>query len=101
MVPIEVNDLLDVPSFQKKWPDFKAIDNCTREKITPDMEVLVRREGEDFRVKIEEVTGEILVGKILTEIFYFNQPFQYEDYIKFEKKNVINIYDINRWGVLY
>ena len=100
MTPIIVDDLLDIPSFQEEWPDFKSIDNCDREKITPDMEVLVRR-YEDFRVKVEVVAGEILVGKVLTEKFYFVQPFQTGDYIKFEKKNVINIYDIDRWGVLY
>lgn len=101
MIPIIVNDLLDIPVFQEEWPDFKSVDNCTREKIVPDMEVLVRRSGEDFRVKIEEVNGETLVGKVLTETFYFDQPFQDGDWIQFEKKNVIDIYDIDRWGVLY
>lgn len=101
MTPIIVNDLLDIPSFQVGWPYFKSVDNCTREKIIPDMEVLVRRAGEDFRVKIEEVNEKILIGKVLTEKFYFDQPFQAGDWIQFEKKNVINIYDIDRWGVLY
>jgi len=101
MTPIIVNDLLDVSLLQETYPTFKAVDNCTREKIVPDMEVLVRRAGEDFRVKIEEVNGETLVGKVLTEKFYFFQPFKFEDWIQFEKKNVIDIYDIDRWGVLY
>lgn len=101
MIPIIINDLLDVPSLQVDWPDFRTVDNCAREKIIPDMEVLVRRVGEYFRVKIEEVNGEILIGRVLTEKFYFDQPFQAGDWIQFEKKNVINIYDINRWGVLY
>lgn len=93
--------LLDVPEFQKNWPEFKAIDNCAREKIVPDMEVKLRRIGEHFRVKIEEVNGEILIGKVLTKEFYFTQLFQEGDLIQFEKKNVIDICDINRWGVLY
>jgi hypothetical protein len=101
MIPIIVNDLLDVPALQEEWPEFKSVNDCTRAKIVPDMEVLVRRSGEDFRIKIEEVSGEILIGKVLTEEFYFPQPFQNGDWIQFEKKNVINIYDIDRWGVLY
>jgi hypothetical protein len=101
MNPIEVNDFLDIPAFQEMWPNFKAVNNCDREKIEPDMEVSVRRCGEYFRIKVEEVDGETLIGKVLTSVFYFNQPFKVNDYIKFYKKNVISIYDINRWGVLY
>jgi hypothetical protein len=93
--------LLNVPAFQENWPEFKAVDNCAREKIIPDMEVKLRRIGEDFRVKVEEVNGETLIGKVLTEEFYFTQPFSAGDLIQFEKKNVIDIYDIDRWGVLY
>jgi len=96
-----VNLLLDVPEFQKNYPDFKAITDKDREQIAVDMEVKIRRIGEDFRVKIEEVNGEILIGKVLTKHFYFSQPFQEGDFIQFEKKNVIDVYDINRWGVLY
>lgn len=98
---IEVNDLLDVPTFQEEWPEFKAVDNCTREKLQVDMEVRVRRSGEYFRVKIESIDREVLVGKVLTEKFYFDQPFKAGDFIQFYKKNVIDIYDIDRWGVLY
>ncbi len=46
MIPIIVSDLLDIPAFQEEWPDFKSVDNCTREKIVPDMEVRLRRSQE-------------------------------------------------------
>ncbi len=98
---IDVNDLLDIPTFKEKWPQFRSVDNCAREKIEPDMEVLVMRSGEYFQVRIDSVDGETLTGKVLTEKFYFDQPFKVNDFIRFYKKNVIDIYDINRTGVLY
>jgi len=101
MTPIEVNDFLDIPSFKEEWPEFKAVDKCDREKISPDMEVLVRRSGEDIVIRIESVNDQVLVGKVLTKKFYFEQPFQTGDFVQFFKKNVINIYDIERTGVLY
>ncbi|MFW9871489.1 MAG: hypothetical protein ACFFG0_00095 [Candidatus Thorarchaeota archaeon] len=93
--------LLDVPAFQESWPDFKAVDDYDRDKIEVDMEVRLRRAGEYFKVKITGINGENLVGIVLTEQFYFTHPFKTGDYIKFQKKNVIDIYDINRQGVLY
>lgn len=99
MTPIIVNDFLDVPELQKTT-DYPSVSDDDRAKIIPDMEVRLRR-GEYIRVKIEEVNGQILVGKVLTQTLNLDQPFEYLDWIQFEKKNVIDIYDIDRWGVLY
>jgi hypothetical protein len=63
------------------------------------MEVRVRSNSEDIRVKVEEVNGDEIIGMVLTETFYFDQQFDYLDLIQFEKKNVIDIYIIN--GVYY
>lgn len=101
MVPIVVNDFLDVPEFKKDWPDFKSVDECQRGKIQIDMEVTLRRVGEDIRVKIEDIQGDNIIGRVLTEAFYFDHPFQQGDFIQFKRKNIIDIYDINRWGVKY
>jgi len=98
MVPIVVNDFLDVPELQESNSEFKAVADWMRAKIIPDMEVRLRR-GEYIRVKIEEVNGEILIGKVLTETINLEQPFGYLDWIQFEKKNVVDIYDIDRWGI--
>lgn len=99
MAIIDVTTLVDIPKLQEDWPDFKAVTDCDREKIRPEMEVRIRSNSEDIRVKVEEVNGDEIVGKVLTEIFYFDQQFEYLDMIRFEKKNVIDIYIIN--GVYY
>lgn len=99
MTPIVVNDFLDVPALQETT-EYHSVSDEDRAKIVPDMEVRLRR-GEYIRVKIEEVDGQILIGKVLTETLNLDQPFEYLDWIQFEKKNVIDIYDIDRWGVLY
>jgi hypothetical protein len=83
--------LLDVPELQEEYPDFKAVTDCDKQKIGPDMEVTLRSNGEDFIVKVDEVTDTYLTGKVLTETFYFTQPFEYLDFIQFERKNVIDI----------
>lgn len=99
MNPIIVDDFLDVPELQK-INEYKSVSDAQRELIKPDMEVRLRR-GEYIRVKIEEVNDQILIGKVLTEGLYLEHPFKYLDWIQFYKKNVIDIYDIDRWGVLY
>jgi len=99
MIIIDVTTLLDVPELQKDYPDFKAVTNCDREKIHPEMEVSLRSKGETFRVKIEEVNDQEVIGKVLQDVFYFDQPFGFLDFIKFEKKNVIDIFTI--YGVDY
>jgi len=100
MTIINVTTLLDVPKLQEEWPSFSAVSMCDTEKITPEMEVKVRSNGEDIKIKIEEVDDENLVGKVLTERFAFQQQFEHLDFIRFKKKNVIDIYDIHGWGDL-
>lgn len=96
---IVVDDFLDVPELQSRDPEFKAVSDDDRDKIYPDMEVLVRR-GENVRVRVDDISGDLIVGTVLTTSTW-PQPFEQYDMIQFEKKNVIDIYDINRWGVLY
>ena len=96
---IDVKTLLDVPDLQESFPGFVAVTDCDREKIFPEMEVSVRSNGETFKVKIEEVNDQELVGKVLQSEFYFDQPFGFLDFIRFEKKNVIDIFTI--YGVDY
>jgi len=98
-MPIIVNDFLDVPELQKTT-EYKSVTDEQRGLIIPDMEVRVRR-GEYIRIKIEEVNDQMLIGKIITTEFSLEHPFKFLDWVQFEKKNVIDIYDINRWGVLY
>jgi len=92
-------NLLDVPKLQEIYPNFKAVSDCDREKIEPEMQVIIRSNQEDILVKVEEVTDDYLVGKVLNDHLYFSQPFGYLDFIQFERKNVINIIVIN--GELY
>lgn len=99
MAVIVPTTLLDVPALQEQYPTFKSVDDCQRAKIQPEMEVTLRSNGEDFTVKVEEVTDTYLIGKVLTEQFYFDQPFQQLDFIQFERKNVIDIKVI--YGVYY
>ena len=94
MTIIDANTLLDVPELQESYPDFKSVTNCDREKIFPGMEVSVRSKGETFKVQIEEVNDQELIGKVLQTEFYFEQPFGFLDLIRFEKKNVIDIFTI-------
>ena len=89
---IDVPTLLDVPELQEDYPDFKAIAQCETVKIELDMEVLLRNNGEDFRVKVEEINGDQMVGKVLREYFYSDQPFEFLDMINFERRNVIDVY---------
>lgn len=96
---IDATTLLDVTALQEDYPDFVSVNDCDRDKIGLDMEVLLRSNGEDFRAKVEEINGDEIVGKVLREEFYFPQPFEFLDLIRFEKKNVIDIYVIN--GVWY
>ena len=98
-MPIIINDFLDVPALQETT-EYKSVTDEQRALIIPDMEVRVRR-GEYIRIKIEEVNEQVLIGKIITTSFSLEQPFKFLDYVQFEKKNLIDIYDINRWGVLY
>jgi hypothetical protein len=91
----------DIPKLQSDWPKFKAINNCDREKIELDMEVKIRVKGQDIRVKVEAINDTLIIGKVLTKTFYFDMPFVEGDMVQFEKKNVIDIFDINRTGVLY
>lgn len=99
MAVIDATNLLDVPALQEDYPDFKAVSDCDREKLGLEMEVLLRSNGEDFIAKVEEINDQIVVGKVLKEVFYRAQPFGFMDFIRFEKKNIIDIYVIN--GVYY
>lgn len=99
MAIIEPTTLVDIPKLQESYPDFKAVTDCDREKIATEMEVKIRSNSEDIRVKVEEINGDEIIGKVLTETFYFEQQFDHLDLIRFEKKHVINIYIIN--GVYY
>ncbi len=96
---IDTTSLLDVPVLQEEYPNFVAVTNCDRTKLGLDMEVLLRSNGEDFRAKVEEINGEEVVAKVLREEFFFPQPFGFLDWIRFEKKNIIDIYVID--GVWY
>jgi len=96
---IDVPTLLNVVAMKEMNPDFKAIDYCETAKIELDYEVLLRNHGEDFRVKVEEINGDQMVGKVLRDHFDFNQPFQFLDEINFERKNVIDVY-IN-YGIMF
>jgi len=96
---IIVNDFLDVLQLQENDPEYKSVSDNDRSKIIPDMEVLVRR-GQYVRIRVDDVNGETIIGKVLTSSTW-PQPFEQFDYVQFEKKNVIDIYDIDRWGVLY
>jgi hypothetical protein len=96
---IDVTTLLDVVKLQEDYPDFVAVTDCDRAKLGLDMEVRLRSNGEYFRAKVEEIDGETVVGKVLREQFSFPQPFEYLDWIRFERKNIIDIYVIN--GVYY
>ena len=96
---IVVNDFLDVPELQKTDPTYKSVSDEDRAKIFPDMEVLVRR-GENVRIRVDDISGELIVGTVLTTSTW-PQPFKQYDAVQFERKNVIDIYDIDRWGVLY
>ena len=99
MAVIVPTTLLDVPALQEQYPTFKSVDDCQRDKIQPEMEVLLRSNGEDFYVKVEEVHEDYLIGKVLRNDFYQTQPFEYLDMIQFERKNVIDIKVI--YGVYY
>jgi len=96
---IDVTTLLDVVKLQEDYPDFVAVTDCDRSKLGLDMEVRLRSNGEYFTAKVEEIDGEKVVGKVLREQFAFPQPFKYLDWIRFERKNIIDIYVIN--GVYY
>lgn len=97
---IIVNDLLDPVALKEKYPTFITVDDCQREKLEVGMEVKLRRSGENFRVRVDEIQGDTITGKIISGKFYFPQPFSVDDIIQFKRNNVINIYDINRWGAL-
>ena len=99
MAVIVPTTLLDVPALQETCLQFRSVNDCQREKIQPEMEVLLRSNGEDFYVKVEEVHEDYLIGKVLRNDFYFQQPFDYLDLIQFKRKNVIDIKVI--YGVYY
>lgn len=92
MAVIDVQTLLDVYKLKENYPEFKSVSECDTSKIELDMEVLLRNNGEDFIVKVEEINGDELLGKVLRETFSFDQPFNYLDIIKFKRRNVIDIY---------
>ena len=92
MTVINVTTLLDVVELKETYSNFRSVSECDTLKIELDMEVLLRSNGEDFRVKVEEIDGDEIVGKVLRENFSFDQPFQFLDLIKFERRNVIDIY---------
>ena len=92
MTTIDVTTLLDVNELKENYPNFRSVSECDILKIELDMEVLLRSNGEDFTVKVEEINEDELIGKVLREDFTFNQPFKFLDLIKFKRKNVIDIY---------
>ena len=96
---IDVPTLLDATALKEEYPTFNSIAYCETVKIELDMEVLLRNNGEDFRVKVEEINGDQMVGKVLRECFYFDQPFGFLDMINFERRNVIDV-DIN-YGLIF
>lgn len=89
---IDVPTLLDAVKLKEKYPIFNTITYCQSIKIEVDMEVTLRNNGEDFRVKVEEINGDQMVGKVLTESFCLDQPFEFLDMINFERRNVIDIH---------
>jgi hypothetical protein len=96
---IDVPTLVDVTQLKEEYPDFNSIAYCETIKIELDYEVKLRNNGEDFRVKVEEINGDQMVGKVLREHFYFDQPFEFLDWINFERRNVIDVY-IN-YGLIF
>ena len=97
---IIVNDFVDIVRLKDLYPDFHSVDDLQRDKIELGMEVKTRRNGENFRIRINGVSDDTLTGEVISGTFFFNQPFELGDTIQFEKKNVIDIYDIDRWGIL-
>lgn len=94
-----ISDFLDVDSFLQVNPDYKAISRSELDKLEVGMEVRVQHNGEYLRIRIDEIDGNNLTGTVVTKLFYQHHSFVYLDQISFEKKNIIDIYDINRWGV--
>jgi hypothetical protein len=99
MTPIIVDDLLKVQEFKEIWPDFKAIEPHKLDSLEEGMEVKLRWSGEYFRVRVESIKNDTITGIVLPKKFYFRPPFGSGDLIQFKKDNIIDIYDITRWGV--
>jgi len=102
MTPIILTNCIDVPEFIKEWPEFRTLNDCSRLKFQVGMEVSIRHNQEYFRIRIEELaTDTIIIGTVLTseQYIYFEQPFTELDLVQFERKNVFDVYDIDRWGV--
>lgn len=100
MTPIVLTNCLDIPEFLKEWPNFNSINDCSRIKFQIGMEVDIRHNQEDFRVRIDELPDDTtIIGPVLTKVIFFDQPFNSMDVVQFERKNVFNVYDIDRWGI--
>ena len=94
-----ISDFLDVDSFLQVNPEYRAINRTELDKLEVGMEVRVQHNGEYLRIRVDEIDDNIIKGTVVTKLFYQQHSFVYLDQIQFYKKNVIDIYDINRWGV--
>jgi len=102
MTPIILTNCVDIPEFIKEWPEFRTLNDCSRLKFQIGMEVAIRHNQEDFRIRIDELPDDTtIIGPVLTpsQYTYFKQPFTTLDVVQFERKNVFDVYDVDRWGV--
>ena len=101
MTPIILSNCLDIPEFIKEWPNFKSLNDCSRTKFQIGMEVDIRHNQEDIRVRIDDLPDDTtIIGTVLTQeqYIYFPQPFTTLSLVQFQRSNVFNVYDIDRWG---
>jgi len=95
--------LWDAQSYRKDHPDCepRVIDPVHLDYLGILMEVRIRSNGEYFKVRIDEIEGDKIIGKVITEVYpLMSQPFKQYDEIEFRKENVIDVFDIPKVGII-
>jgi uncharacterized protein (DUF736 family) len=87
---IKTVSLVNAQEFQKQYPHIKLPQSNQIDGIGPEDQVRLRRAGEEFWVKVDEVNGCDYVGIIIDDPI-FSQPFSKGDKINFKQINVFDI----------
>jgi len=95
--------LWNAQEYRKEHPDSgpRIIDPVLLPNLQELMEVKIRSNGEYFKVRVDQLDDNKIIGTVVTEVYpEMPQPFKQYDVIEFYTENIVDIVDIPKVGII-
>jgi hypothetical protein len=95
MEALTIPNLANACQMAREDPDLKIVSQIDINNLGVEDFAKLSHAGERFEVKVEEITtkGEQFIGTVRSDLT-FNHPFEFGDFIKFESKNIFNVFSL-------